>query len=59
MLLLLPKPPVLTPDCVVVEPLDALEVLEVLLEPRQVDGLFQRRELERLVVGTVKEPPET
>jgi hypothetical protein len=41
---------VLTPDCVVplVLPLEALEVLDELLEPRQVPGLYQRRELELL-----------
>jgi hypothetical protein len=60
---LLPKPPVLTPDCVVLlEPLEALEVPDELLELRQVPGLYHVREREplvRLVVGTVKEPPAT
>ncbi len=60
---LLPKPPVLTPDFVLLlEPLEALEVPDELLELRQVPGLYQRRELElpdRLVVGTVSEPPRT
>ena len=61
LLLPLPKPPVVTPDCVVLEPLEALEVLDdELLELRQVFGLYQVRErvvLDRLVVGTTKEPP--
>ncbi len=47
---LLPKPPVETPDFVVLEPpLEVLEVLELLeLELRQVPGLYQRRELDVL-----------
>jgi hypothetical protein len=60
---LLPNPPVLTPDFVLLlEPLEALEVPDELLELRQVPGLYQVRErelLDRLVVGTVNEPPET
>ncbi len=52
-----------TPDWVVLEPLDALDVLlDELLELRQDVGLYQRRELEllvRLVVGIVNDPPRT
>ena len=60
---LLPKPPVLTPDFVLLlDPLEVLEVPDELLELRQVPGLYQVRDrelLDRLVVGTVNEPPET